>query len=99
MIPNDQSESSLCTNRRNSFDNELNNHGKRLLEICRSADLRILNGRVNGDSLGKATFHGRNGISVVDYDYTICDQALFSRVANFIVKEPSCLSDHSRLIR
>lgn len=88
IIDNDQSEFSLCPTDRNSFDNELNNHGKRLLEICRSADLRILNGRVSGDSLGRATFHGRNGISVVDY--AICDQYLFSNVANFIVKEPLC---------
>ena len=72
------------------------NHGKRLLELCRSADLRILNGRVSGDSLGKATFHGRNGTSVVDY--SICDQDLFQHVANFIVKEPSCLSDHSPIV-
>ena len=63
IITNDQSEYALSFNQRNSFDN----HGKRLLEICRSADLRILNGRVSGDSLGRATFHGRNGTSVVDY--------------------------------
>ena len=25
-----------------SFDNELNSHGERLLELCKSADLRIL---------------------------------------------------------
>ena len=65
IITNDQSEYALSFNQRNSFDNELNNHGKRLLEICRSADIRILNGRLSGDSLGRATFHGRNGTSVV----------------------------------
>ncbi len=61
MITNDQSEFAICSTQRNSFDNELkiNNRGKRLLELCRSADLRILNGRVSGDSLGRATFHGR----------------------------------------
>ena len=46
--------------------------GKSFLDICRSADLKLLNGRVSGDTLGRATFHGRNGISVVDY--AICDQ-------------------------
>ena len=45
IIKNDFSESSLCATPRKSFDNDLNNHGKRLLEICRSADLRILNGK------------------------------------------------------
>ena len=55
--------------------------------------IRILNGRVNGDSLGRTPFHGKNGVHVVDY--AICDQDIFSLVANFIVKEPLYLSDHS----
>ena len=42
-------------------------------------------------------FHGRNGRSVVAY--AICDQDLFSSVAaHFVVKEPSCFSDHSPVI-
>ena len=86
-------QNSLCPTQRNSFDNELNSHGKRLLEICKSADLRILNGRVSGDSLGRVTFHGKNGVSVVDY--AVCDQDLLSHVANFVVKDPLHLSDHS----
>ena len=96
IITNDQSEYALSLNQRNSFENELNNHEKRLLEICRSADLRILNGRLSGDSLGRGTFHGRNGTSVVDY--AICDQDLFSSVAHFVVKVPSFFSDHSPVI-
>ena len=63
---NDQSEFSL-TFQRHSFSNELNNRGKRLLEICRSADLEIMNGRFRGDSLARPTFHGKSGVSVVDY--------------------------------
>ena len=70
--------------------------GKRLLEICRNADLRILNARVSGDSLGRATFYGKAGISVVDF--VMCDQTLFSHILNFIVKEPRYLSDHSPLM-
>ena len=94
LITNDQSEFSLCPTQRNSFDNELNSHCKRLLEICKSADLRILNGRVSGDSLGRVrTFHGKNGVRVVDY--AVCDQDLLSHVANFVVKDPLHLSDHS----
>ena len=77
IITNDFSESSLCATQRKSFDNDLNNHGKRLLEICRSADLRILDGRIKGDSLGRATFHGKSGISVIDY--SICDHDLLRR--------------------
>ena len=58
--------------------------------------MRILNGRTKGDSLGRATFHGSNGISVVDY--IICDQELFQKVEHFIVKPPTYLSDHSQII-
>ena len=93
LITNDQSEFSLCPTQRNSFANEFNSHGKRLFKICKSADLRILNGRVSGDSLGRVTFHGKNGVSVVDY--AVCDQDRLSHVANFVVKDPLRLSDHS----
>ena len=96
IITNDQSEFSLCAPQRHSFDNELNNHGKRLLEICRSADLTIMNGRSHGDSLGRLTFHGKSGVSVVDH--AICDQDLFPSIANFVVREPSSLSDHSPIM-
>ena len=96
IITNDQSEFSLRPTQRNSFDNKLNNHSKRLLSICKSADLTILNGRVSGDSLGRATFHGRNGISVIDY--TMCDQDVILNISNFIVNQPSPLSDHSSII-
>ena len=93
LITNDQSEFSLCPTQRNSFANEFNSQGKRLFKICKSADLRILNGRVSGDSLGRVTFHGKNGVSVADY--AVRDQDLLSHVANFVVKDPLHLSDHS----
>ncbi|CAB4039092.1 Hypothetical predicted protein [Paramuricea clavata] len=53
--------------KRENFDNTVNSHGKHLLEICKNCDLRILNGRTKGDSLGKTTFHSKNGISTIDY--------------------------------
>ena len=87
IITNDFSESSLCATQRKSFDNDLNNHGKRLLEICRSADLRILNGRIEGDSLGRPTFHGKSGISGIDY--SICDQDLLRNITSFMMKDPN----------
>jgi hypothetical protein len=57
---------------RQNFDSTINNHGKKIIEICKSTDMRILNGRINDDSLGRPTFHGNNGTSVVDY--VICNQ-------------------------
>ena len=61
----DTSENSLCPTERQNFDSVINNHGKQLIEICKNCDLRILNGRTMGDSLGRPTFHGKNGTSVV----------------------------------
>ena len=78
---------------RNNYDNALNDQGKHLLQICKNFDLRILNGKIRGDSLGNITFHGRLGVSVVDY--IICDQTLFQNVDYFTVKGPTYLSDHS----
>jgi hypothetical protein len=46
--------------------------------------MKILNGRTKGDSFGRATFHGNNGISAVDY--IICDQELFRNTNYFVVK-------------
>jgi hypothetical protein len=36
--------------------------------------MRILNGLTNGDSLGRPSFHSKNGTSSVDY--IICNQNL-----------------------
>ena len=81
---------------RNNLDNNINNHGKFILEICKNFDIRILNGRFRGDSLGNFTYHGRNGNSTIDYIF--CDQMLFNNVEYFIVKQPTYLSDHSQIV-
>ena len=81
---------------RQSFDSTINNHGKRLIQICKSCNLRIINGRTKGDSLGKPTFHGKNGTSVVDY--IICAQDLLQTTNNFIVKAPTYPSDHRQKV-
>ena len=53
---NDVSETSWHPKIRQNFDTN-NNHGKHLINICKSTDMRILNGRTRGDSLGRPTFH------------------------------------------
>lgn len=92
----DTSENSFCPTERQNFDSTINNHGKKLIEICKNCDLRILNGRTMGDSLGRPTFHGKNGTSTVDY--IICNQNLIQNVNHLIVKAPCYLSDHSQII-
>ena len=52
---------------RKNYDPQVNEHGKSLLELCKTCDLRIVNGRTTGDTFGRITYHSPKGISTVDY--------------------------------
>ena len=69
------SENCFIPKQRNNYDNNLNSHGKNLLQICKDLDLRTINGRVRGDTMGNIAYHGRIGVSTVDY--VICDPSSF----------------------
>ena len=76
-----------------SQDNIVNHSGRKALEFCKSRSLRICNGRYGEDKgVGKFTFIGANGRSVVDY--VIMSQALAKNIVRFYVDDPSILSDH-----
>jgi hypothetical protein len=79
---------------RNSQDNAQScSRGKKLLDLCVSARLRIVNGRCVGDAQGQYTCHKYSGSSVVDYLVTSeqnLKRILFLRVLNFLGQ----LSDH-----
>jgi hypothetical protein len=67
--------------------------GKQLLELCIASQLRILNGRTLGDSLGKFTYHGPLGSSVIDY--AIVSERLLDSVLYFPVHDLiRTVSDH-----
>lgn len=85
-----------CSSREN-FDRHVDSRGKNLLELCVSHNLRILNGRLNGDTFGKFTCHTSNGSSTVDY--TIISETLLSRILYFKVDDfiPSLSDAHSQL--
>ena len=51
----DQITTQIDTYRRN-FDSEVNSNGQNLLELCEGNNLRIINGRCFGDSLGNTHF-------------------------------------------
>lgn len=63
-----------------------------LTETCKDLQLRILNGRFLGDSLGYYTFYNSNGQSTVDY--MLASQSVFYIVKYFIVHTPVEFSDH-----
>ena len=73
----------------------MNNHGKLLLEICKSLELLILNKRLKGVLFGRITFHGYRGISTVDY--IIVSHELFDKFDSFTVQQLTPFSDHAQL--
>ena len=43
-----------------------NNYGKSIIELCSDSQLRLLNGRTLGDSVGKATYVNYSGVTIND---------------------------------
>ena len=81
---------------RNSQDTKVCSRGRKLLEICISSRLRILNGRTFGDLHGKYTSYQYNGNSVIDYG--VLSEEQMSNILYFHVDEPILrLSDHAKM--
>ena len=101
FLPEDYCTDS-CLKRCSMDKGRLDNNGTLLLDLCKQTGLRILNGRVGNDkNIGRHTFVGNRGSSVVDY--VITTQNLITYVNNFNVHEPNIffnvhepniLSDH-----
>ena len=87
--------STLSTIPRISEDKNINPYGRKLIETCVSHNLRIANGRINGDSLGQMTCYNYKGASVVDY--FILDDYLIPDVVSFKISAPQFRSCHSML--
>ena len=80
---------------RNSCDTTVNRFGRRLIELCQTANLLILNGRVRGDTQGAFTFQSANGRSVVDY--FVADPNMFQYEMSLCVQDIVPESDHCPL--
>jgi hypothetical protein len=83
----------LQLGRYNSDPAKINEHGKKLLSLCKSSGLRILNGRVFGDSTGQPTCFSHNGAPSV-IDYALASEDLFQSINCFHVDNPSPSSIH-----
>ena len=89
----------LCDNvlPRNNLDHKrTNNSGKLMLNLCKEAGLRILNGRTVGDFFGKQTCVNYNGCSLVDY--TVVSQEIYSQIGLFQVLDFTYLSNHCPIV-
>ena len=81
---------------RNSEDRKVCDRGTLLLDLCKSSNFRIANGRKPGDLFGKFTSMQWNGSALVDYILTPASN--FSRIVKLKVgKFYPCLSDHCPL--
>ena len=80
--------------KRANCDKETNHYGSKLLSLCKSAGLRIVNGRVDSDREGAFTCVTPNGTSTVDY--MLVSHSMFNDVTDFRV---GCMieSDHMPL--
>jgi len=86
-------ENSQISHRCNMDTGKIQLHGKLLLDICKAANLKILNGRSLGDCDGKITCYKWNGCSTVDYGIAhanFLNDIRFFKVHNYL----GALSDH-----
>ena len=87
----------LVDNKRNNIDSQINSHGLKLINLCKTCNLRIINGRKIRGSFGKPTYFSSEG-SCSAIDYSIILDNFFHRVPFFIVKPQSLISDHCQIV-
>ena len=83
--------------KRRNCDNILNSHGEKIIHLCHTFDLKILNGRTIGDALGNFTHLNVNkGESTIDY--SICNETLYKCIEHFMVLPLNEISVHSKIV-
>ena len=81
--------------RNNSDTNPADEHGNRIIELCKTFRMRILNGRTSGDRWGAPTrfpIHRREKPSLIDYG--ISSTSLLPAIQSFYVLPSTTISDH-----
>ena len=91
-LPDFYTEDSNVGNRCN-MDRVINSQVRRIIDLCKMCNLKILNGRFGADAnIGKYTCHVYNGSSTVDY--FMSSPAFFDIVYDLQVKAINEFSDH-----
>ena len=80
---------------RNSSDKEVNFFGENLLDLCKSHDIHIVNGRSCSDQTGHMTFVSSMGASLIDY--FIMSAQLFTCVKDLTVL-PCDVTNHFPIV-
>ena len=85
----------IYLSRNNQDKKVVNQHGKMIIDLCKIAQYRILNGRTPGDTLGRYTRYPgnmRETPSVIDY--AICSTKLMEHIHSFSVLPYTGITDH-----
>ena len=94
-LTSDKSE--LPKYNRYSDDIKSNKYGKELIELCKSSNMRIMNGYFQNDqNSGTFTCYTPRGKSLIDY--LICDASFHHSLLNFALEPISTNSDHRPLV-
>ena len=80
--------------RSNTDLNPVDSHGERLLELCKSNLLRILNGRFGNNSNRYTRYPTKLGDKPSVIDYTLTSKNLLSTIKSFNIEPFTILSDH-----
>ena len=91
LMPDQPSSNS----QRSSCDHTVNNYGKKIIRVCNSFNLKVVNGQAAGDLLGNYTCFNYNGSSVVDL--IITDNIFFTYIDSLRVLTPEFNSSHAPL--
>ena len=86
----------IVSNKKSS-DSEINNHGKKVINLCKENSLRIINGRCLGDYFGQCTFFRQGAKSLIDY--TVTSDFFFNKISGLIIKPLAYFSDHCQVVR
>ena len=87
----------LMNNKRNNIDSQTNSHGLKLINLCKTCNLRIINGRKIGDFFGKPAYFSSEG-SCNTINYSIISENFFHQIPSFIVKPQSLINDHCQIV-
>ena len=90
-------EDSLPKYQRYSDDLKSNRYGKELIELCKSSNMRIMNGFFqNSKATGSFTCYTPCGKSLIDY--LICDKPFYEGLHSFDLEPLGTNSDHRPLV-
>jgi hypothetical protein len=80
------------TEKRQTYDETINNRGTLMNETFEFFGYLVLNGRTKGDTPAKYTYVGENGRSIVDLAWA--NEIAQTTTTNFQVLHTGCISDH-----